>query len=376
MTHKKVAILGGGLSGLYAAYLLEQQGIQDYILLEARDILGGRIMGFQPNDEPYSFDLGPTWFWPDIQPQFAQVIADLGLTVFAQNDDGNMLVEQSLEQAPRELAGFVTSPTSMRLTGGMDSIIKALAAKLRNPDIYLSTRVTQIEHKRDLITVHCQESHADTEHSVNVDHVLLAIPPRLVSHNIVFSPSLPKELITQWQNTATWMAPHAKYIAVYERPFWREQGLSGSARSMVGPMVEIHDASEANHSANQDNNAALFGFIGIPVAQRKMIGEAQLKAYCQQQLIRLFGEQAATPIAHIIQDWAQETFTATSFDAQEMTHSLPPANAPFQGAWARNITGIASEWAPEFPGFLAGAIEAANIGVTRYIALHKENAKA
>lgn len=40
MTHKKVAILGGGLSGLYAAYLLEQQGIQDYILLEARDMDG------------------------------------------------------------------------------------------------------------------------------------------------------------------------------------------------------------------------------------------------------------------------------------------------------------------------------------------------
>lgn len=40
----RIAIIGGGLSGLYAAYLLEQKGIRDYIVLEARTTLGGRIL--------------------------------------------------------------------------------------------------------------------------------------------------------------------------------------------------------------------------------------------------------------------------------------------------------------------------------------------
>ncbi|WP_318442990.1 hypothetical protein [Photobacterium leiognathi] len=37
--------------------------------------------------------------------------------------------------------------------------------------------------------------------------------------------------------------------------------------------------------------------------------------------------------------------------------------------WQHQLTGIASEWAVEFPGYLAGAIEAAELGVSRYLAL-------
>jgi monoamine oxidase len=44
-----VAIIGGGLSGLYAAYLLEKKGV-DYVLLEARPTLGGRIVTARATD--------------------------------------------------------------------------------------------------------------------------------------------------------------------------------------------------------------------------------------------------------------------------------------------------------------------------------------
>lgn len=38
----KHIIIGGGLSGLYTAYLLQQCGETDYLVLEAADHLGGR----------------------------------------------------------------------------------------------------------------------------------------------------------------------------------------------------------------------------------------------------------------------------------------------------------------------------------------------
>ena len=52
MQTTRIAIVGAGLSGLYAAYLLEQQGITDYVLLEARDTLGGRIASAPASGQP------------------------------------------------------------------------------------------------------------------------------------------------------------------------------------------------------------------------------------------------------------------------------------------------------------------------------------
>ena len=38
-----IVIIGGGISGLHTAYQLQKRGI-DFILIEARDRLGGRIL--------------------------------------------------------------------------------------------------------------------------------------------------------------------------------------------------------------------------------------------------------------------------------------------------------------------------------------------
>ena len=69
------------------------------------------------------------------------------------------------------------------------------------------------------------------------------LPPRLAEASIAFEPPLPPDLAKRWRDTATWMAPHAKYVAIYDAPFWRDQGLSGSARSALGPLAEVHDVS-------------------------------------------------------------------------------------------------------------------------------------
>lgn len=56
MSSTSVVIVGAALSGLYAAYLLQQQGIHDYVVLEARSRPGGRLLAEWVGEA--RFDLG------------------------------------------------------------------------------------------------------------------------------------------------------------------------------------------------------------------------------------------------------------------------------------------------------------------------------
>ncbi len=366
-----VAIVGGGLSGLYAALLLEQKGI-DYILLEARDTLGGRIITATSTtnqaSEPLtgdieeseiidSFDLGPSWFWPDFQQQLGSLINELQLESFVQFEEGDMMVERALNEPALRAQGYKSSSPSMRLKGGMTALINALYSRLDKNRIVTGQIVRQLHKTDEHIELHC----ADVTGQATIryaKHVLLALPPRLAEDTITFMPALPTELTTQWRNTATWMAPHAKYFAVYDTPFWREQGLSGAARSTQGPLVEIHDASIMRGSG------ALFGFIGVAASVRQSVSEEVLKAHCLAQLVRLFGTQAESPNAEYLKDWSQDPFTATSADANsDGQHSSAPRSTATSGVWKACLTGIGSEWSPQFSGYTAGAIEAASLGV-------------
>ena len=154
------------------------------------------------------------------------------------------------------------------------------------------------------------------------------------------------------------MAPHAKYIAIYDSPFWREQGLSGEARSAIGPLTEIHDASAPR------GDSALFGFIGVPADVRRDLSDDELRSHCRAQLTRLFGPLAAMPKGEVIKDWAREPTTATAADRHATAHyGTAPSAEVRLGIWRKRIVGIASEWSPVYAGYVAGAIEAATRGV-------------
>ena len=55
----KVLILGGGVAGVIAARTLHQNGIDDFLLVEARDQLGGRMISFTFAGK--TLEMGPNW---------------------------------------------------------------------------------------------------------------------------------------------------------------------------------------------------------------------------------------------------------------------------------------------------------------------------
>ena len=377
-----IAIVGAGLSGLYAATLLEQRGIHDYVLLEARDTVGGRIASASAARQPAPggtdldlVDLGAAWYWPGYQHQLARLVTELGLESFEQFENGDTVVERSQSEPPTRVRGTVTSPASMRLVGGMGALTRALHCRLDTTRIHTGQAVRRLRCTGQHVELDSEGSNAEkrdnnenddrgTTTTWRAEHVLLALPPRLVEHSIQCTPALPPALARQWRATATWMAPHAKYVAVYDTPFWRQQGLSGEARSALGPLGEIHDASMP------DGSAALFGFFGVPAQVRQNVPEETLRAHCRAQLVRLFGSQAGTPKADFIKDWALDPFTATAADLDGAgQHGEAPASTAESGPWHGRLTGVASEWSPQFPGYVAGAIEAAGLGVAASLKL-------
>lgn len=370
MSAVRVAIVGAGLGGLYAAWRLAQHGMHDHVLLEARDRVGGRILctdaaghpAVQGSTAADRFDLGPAWFWPGVQCGLGELVDTLGLQRFEQFEDGQMVIERDPRAAPARMRGYRSEPPSMRLLGGMAALVEALQRQLGAARVLTGHAVHHLQVDAHGVELRVSGADGDVK-TWRAAHVLLALPPRLVVDTLRFTPALPPDLVRQWRSTPTWMAPHAKYLAVYEAPFWRTEGLSGHARSACGPMAEVHDASTPG------GRAALFGFLGVPARVRREIPAGLLKAHCREQLGRLFGPRARLPVADELQDWASDIRTATEADLHGGgEHPEAPECRAGEGAWRGRLTGIGSEWSTRFPGYLAGAIDAAEHGVTSWLA--------
>lgn len=352
-----VAIVGGGLAGLYAARLLHAQGIP-FRIFEARSRLGGRILSVDAAGRVAAdgFDLGPSWFWPELQPELAALVAELGLAAFPQHDAGYVLIERLPDRAPQRYPAFRQQPGSMRIAGGTGVLVAALVAGLPKGSIRCAARLTGLVPNRDRVHLTVQEPDGASA-KVAAAQVIAALPPRLMEATVDFEPPVEPGTRRRWHDTPTWMAPHAKFVALYDRSFWRAAGLSGTARSTLGPLAEVHDATTASGSA------ALFGFVGIGADRRAKLGRPALVAACLDQLARLFGADAGRPAATLLMDWALEALTATAADGTDATHPSPLAGPWVRGPWRDRLSLAGSETGPNAPGYLAGAIEAATRAV-------------
>ncbi len=348
-----VAIIGGGLAGLHAARLLHGAGV-GFRLFEARDRLGGRILSAGADGRPADdgFDLGPSWFWPEMHPAMAATATELGLVAFPQHDDGDVLVERLPHRPPQRFGGLRQEPRSMRLAGGTGTLPRAIAARLPQDQIQLGSRVTHLVLNGSQVQSTIQRNDGAAE-VFAAAQVIAALPPRLLEGSVTLEPPIEVATRLRWRDTPTWMAPHAKFFALYGRPFWREAGLSGMAQSMVGPMGEIHDATTASGAA------ALFGFLGVDADRRAAAGTAALTRACLDQFVRLFGTEAGQPAATLLMDWSAEPLTAAAEDRRGGAHPLPQPGPWVSGPWREHLSLAGSETSGSDPGYLAGAIDAA-----------------
>ncbi len=110
-----------------------------------------------------------------------------------------------------------------------------------------------------------------------------------------------------------------KVHAVYDRPFWREQGLSGTAFS---PYEIAHEAYDnTNHG---DERGTLVGFVSDRHADDVFrVSAEERKERILESLSHYYGPEAKNPVVYYESDWGSEEWTrgayAASFDLGGLT---------------------------------------------------------
>ena len=321
-------VIGAGISGLSVADQLVRAG-HDVTVLEARDRVGGRLLGSP-------LDLGASWFWPG-EHRVQALARRLGIETFDQYRDGDAVIDD-LTGVQRYLGNPIDVPAH-RIVQGTSTLAAALADQLPDGVIHLDQPVQRITDELTVVT---------TPDEWRADHVVIALPPALAVHAIELQKSLPNELVNVAVRTPVWMGDSVKVVARYDEPFWRTEGFAGAAMSRRGPLAEIHDMSGPGGEP-----AALFGFA------RAASMHPAIEMDIREQLTRMFGPSAAAPIELLIQDWSQEKWTAVPSAGGSPEYGMFGHPVYQRPALEGRLHWSSTETAQAFAGHIEGALEAA-----------------
>jgi monoamine oxidase len=183
-----------------------------------------------------------------------------------------------------------------RLAGGAQVVTLRMASRLGKKRILLKRPVKRIVQKRDGVVVFAKRLR------VRAKRVIVAIPPTLAGR-IDYRPHLPPERdqLTQRLPQGTLI----KVAAVYNRPFWRDAGLTGTAVSTDGFVNATFDDSPQSGSPG-----VVFGFVGGDKARQFMgLSPADREAAVLSQFVQFFGSEANNAIDFIETNWSAEKWT-------------------------------------------------------------------
>lgn len=179
--------------------------------------------------------------------------------------------------------------------------------------------------------------------------VVIALPPSVVNAKITFTPELPVMKKKMLQSIFPGSA--SKYHAVYDKPFWRGQGLSGQWNKSQGFLMESVD----NSIENQEEGIITFFVYGVDSVQLSKLSEEERKQLLIEELVKLYGESARHPKYFLTQDWSEETYTNGCFSG----HFIPGGfikYGEYVRSTANGIHWAGTETATIWNGYFEGAV--------------------
>lgn len=223
-----------------------------------------------------------------------------------------------------------------RFVGGAQTLAERWAARMDGA-IFTGAPVRRIAQRDAEVIVTTDRG------AIAARACVVAVPPPLAAA-IELEPAAPAR--TQLVQRAA-MGAIVKLVFAYERPFWRERGMSGEVVSTRGPLSVVFD--NTSHDGAQP---ALLGFVQAGPARRWNGDPAGVLA----QLARWFGEEARHPTAIAATDWSAEPWSRGCPVAVFGPGALTGAGTTLRAPLGR-VCFAGTETAVEWTGYLEGALE-------------------
>ncbi|MBG6111815.1 monoamine oxidase [Flavobacterium sp. CG_9.10] len=350
MSKPKVIIIGAGLTGLATAYLLLKKGIE-FIVLEANEIIGGRIETIT-GSHATTMEMGATWFGRQ-HPQLIKLLDELKLDYFKQHTQGVSLFETMSFVPPQKFEIPDSEEPSYRIVGGTKMLIEKLVSQVGLQNIKTQTKVISIKEIGNQLEL--TDSHGDR---YLASQVISTLPPNLLVKTIQFEPNLPESFVQLAQETHTWMGESIKFAVEYAKPFWRENGFSGTLFSQASIINEMYD-----HCTFDTTGFALKGFLN---GGTNTLSKEDRKAKVIAQLIKGFGPAAADYIEYHEKVWREDSLAFYPYETLVMGHQNN-GHVLYKNALLNEKLYISgSETASQNPGYMDGAIVAAKTIVSKF----------
>jgi monoamine oxidase len=176
-----------------------------------------------------------------------------------------------------------------RIMGGSQLVAQRMAEAL-GERVILSTPIRRLEHNETHVKVI-----ADTL-TVKAERVIVTLPPTL-ANRLVYEPALPDSRQQLMQRSS--MGSVIKVMVIYDKPFWREEGLSGQILTDTGPIHTTYDNSPPDSSLG-----VLLGFIeGENARHLRCLGHDARERLTLESLVNYFGEKALTYVQYLEKNW-------------------------------------------------------------------------
>jgi monoamine oxidase len=227
-----------------------------------------------------------------------------------------------------------------QFVGGAQSAADAMAAELGD-SLVLESPARVIRQRADSVEVVSDRA------TVAARHAVIAIPPALAGH-LQFDPPLPGDralLLHQLPAGA-----EIKIVAVYDTPFWRDDGVSGAS---VALDADIEVSLDTSPPAAEAGQLALYG-AGPKARRLATLSVEDRRGIALDILTTRFGPKASSPTEVVELDWADEEWTRGC----SMAH-FPPGVLTQFGRLLRQPLGHIHWAGSETAGTSHGAIDGA-----------------